>query len=94
MFLWPKEKKSAVNFPTDFFKVNFFSSDGYKIVCYFTNWAWYRQGEGKYLPGDIDASLCTHIVYGFAVLDPGKLIIKPHDTWADFDNSEGNNNFN
>jgi GH18 family chitinase len=25
---------------------------------------------GKYKPEDIDPSLCTHINYGFAVLDP------------------------
>ncbi|KAL1492113.1 hypothetical protein ABEB36_012603 [Hypothenemus hampei] len=62
------------------------SNDTYKVVCYFTNWAWYRQGDGKYLPSDIDASLCTHINYGFAVLDPNKLTIKPHDSWADIDN--------
>jgi chitinase len=60
----------------------------FKVVCYFTNWAWYRQGPGKYLPSDIDPDLCTHIVYGFAVLNGDQLIIKPHDTWADFDNSE------
>lgn len=60
----------------------------YKVVCYFTNWAWYRQGVGKYLPSDIDPDLCTHIVYGFAVLDGTQLTIKPHDTWADFDNSK------
>lgn len=30
--------------------------------------------------------MCTHIVYGFAVLDRDSLSIKPHDTWADFDN--------
>lgn len=60
----------------------------YKVVCYFTNWAWYRQGVGKYLPSDIDPDLCTHIVYGFAVLNGDQLIIKPHDSWADFDNSE------
>lgn len=58
----------------------------FKIVCYFTNWAWYRQGIGKYLPEDIDENLCTHIVYGFAVLDFSNLIIKAHDSWADFDN--------
>ncbi|KAF6212525.1 hypothetical protein GE061_013048 [Apolygus lucorum] len=58
----------------------------FKVVCYFTNWAWYRQGTAKYLPSDIDPSLCTHIVYGFAVLDGDQLTIKPHDTWADFDN--------
>ena len=62
--------------------------DSYKVVCYFTNWAWYRQGSAKYKPDDIDASLCTHIIYGFAVLDYTELVIKPHDRWADIDNSE------
>lgn len=57
-------------------------------MCYFTNWAWYRNGQGKYLPEDINPNLCTHIVYGFAVLDYENLVIKAHDSWADFDNSE------
>lgn len=59
---------------------------GMKVVCYFTNWAWYRPGQGKYVPGDIDGSLCTHINYGFAVLNPNTLLMTPHDTWADMDN--------
>lgn len=62
-------------------------TEEYKVVCYFTNWAWYRQGEGKFLPEDIDADLCSHIIYGFAVLDGSSLTIKPHDSWADIDNS-------
>ena len=60
----------------------------YKVVCYFTNWAWYRPDIGKYKPEDIDSSLCTHIVYGFAILNPSKLIMAPHDSWADIDNSK------
>ena len=60
--------------------------EGYKVVCYFTNWAWYRPEGGKYQPKDIKEDLCTHIVYGFAVLDPITLTIKAHDSWADFDN--------
>lgn len=60
------------------------------MVCYFTNWAWYRPGKGKYLPENIDADLCTHIVYGFAVLDYENLIIKMHDSWADVDNRKYN----
>ncbi|XP_058056417.1 probable chitinase 10 [Anopheles bellator] len=65
---------------------NLVDGETYKVVCYFTNWAWYRQGNGKYLPEDIDPELCTHIVYGFAVLDREGLTIKPHDSWADIDN--------
>lgn len=60
----------------------------FKVVCYFTNWASYRQGDAKYTPDDIDISLCTHIIYGFAVLDAETLTIKPYDTWADLDNSK------
>ena len=56
-------------------------------MCYFTNWAWYRPGVGKYRPEDIDPTLCTHIIYGFAVLDSNKLTMKPHDSWADIDNN-------
>lgn len=62
------------------------SNENYKVVCYFTNWAWYRPGQGKYVPEDIDENLCTHIVYGFAVLNSNTLTIKTHDSWADIDN--------
>lgn len=66
-------------------KVSPLSGD-YKVVCYFTNWAWYRRGIGRYLPEHIDHTLCTHIVYGFAVLDYSELVIRAHDSWADYDN--------
>ncbi|KAL7648229.1 UNVERIFIED_CONTAM: hypothetical protein RMT77_000132 [Armadillidium vulgare] len=57
-----------------------------KVVCYFTNWAWYRPDIGKYMPEDIDPDLCTHINYGFATLSYDELIMKPYDSWADIDN--------
>ncbi|KAK2709088.1 hypothetical protein QYM36_012939 [Artemia franciscana] len=60
---------------------------GVKVICYFTNWAWYRPGDGKYTPSNIDESLCTHIVYGFATLDRNKLVMKVYDSWADLDNN-------
>lgn len=66
------------------------SSARYKLVCYYTNWSWYRPGLGKYTPEDIDPTLCTHIVYGFAVLSDDGLITA-HDSWADFDNRKSTN---
>uniref|UniRef100_A0A1B6JBP0 GH18 domain-containing protein n=1 Tax=Homalodisca liturata TaxID=320908 RepID=A0A1B6JBP0_9HEMI len=56
------------------------------VVCYFTNWAWYRSGIAKFRPENITASLCTHIIYAFASLDETTLAIVPSDSWADIDN--------
>ncbi|EEC03740.1 hypothetical protein IscW_ISCW002923, partial [Ixodes scapularis] len=57
-----------------------------KIVCYFTSWAFYRVEEGKFLPENVDPSLCTHINYAFAFLDSTSLKIVASDPWADLDN--------
>ena len=46
----------------------------------------YRPGAGKFVPEDIDPTLCTHVVYGFATLDQSQLVIKPFDQWVDIDN--------
>ncbi|XP_050540568.1 probable chitinase 10 isoform X2 [Daktulosphaira vitifoliae] len=82
---WPTPPTRPTN-TTPITSTNLSAPEYFKVVCYFTNWAWYRQGGGRYLPSDIDPSLCTHIVYGFAILDNDELIIKAHDPWADYDN--------
>ncbi|XP_004524466.1 probable chitinase 10 isoform X2 [Ceratitis capitata] len=46
---------------------------GMKIVCYYTNWSQYRVKIGKFLPEDIPADLCTHIIFAFSSLKKGKL---------------------
>lgn len=45
----------------------------YKVVCYYTNWSQYRVKIGKFLPEDIPADLCTHIIFAFGWLKKGKL---------------------
>lgn len=46
---------------------------GKKIVCYYTNWSQYRPKIGKFVPEDIPADLCTHIIFAFGWLKKGKL---------------------
>ncbi|XP_041363532.1 acidic mammalian chitinase-like [Gigantopelta aegis] len=41
-------------------------SINYKRVCYYSNWAQWRSGDGKYTVADVDAMLCTHIIFAFA----------------------------
>lgn len=47
--------------------------DGYKIVCYYTNWSQYRLKIGKFMPEDIIPDLCTHVIFAFGWLKKGKL---------------------
>ena len=51
-------------------------------VCYFTNWAQYRSGDGRHVPSDIPADLCTHIVYSFAKIPEGTNTLEPYE-WND-----------
>merc|ERR1711872_369157 len=43
--------------------------DGKRIVCYYSSWAYYRPGNGKFDIPDIDPHVCTHLNYGFANMD-------------------------
>jgi chitinase len=52
-----------------------------KVVCYYGEWSVYRGGDGRFDVEDIDAALCTHLIYGFAGLDETKLTIKILDEW-------------
>ncbi len=62
-------------------------ASNYKVLCYITNWSFYRVAEGKFVPENIDTKLCTHIVYSFASLDPESLMIREFDPWADIENN-------
>ncbi|KAL4703006.1 hypothetical protein ACJJTC_009992 [Scirpophaga incertulas] len=58
-----------------------------KVVCYMTSWAFYRRGDGKFVPEHIDTRLCTHVIYAYASLTPDDLVAKEFDPWADITNN-------
>jgi len=43
-------------------------------VCYYTNWPQYRVPDGKMVPEDVDANLCTHLIYSFADMNGTQLV--------------------
>lgn len=48
---------------------SYITAKKYVRVCYHTNWSQYRPGAGKFWPENIDANLCTHLVYAFAKIN-------------------------
>jgi chitinase len=57
-----------------------------KVVCHITNWSFYRKGEGKFVPENLDTKLCTHIIYSYATLAPNELELSEFDPWGDIEN--------
>ncbi|CAL8134680.1 unnamed protein product [Orchesella dallaii] len=55
----------------------------YKIVCYYSSWANYRPDKGKFTPGDIDPTKCTHIIYAFAAMNADTYKLEMGDQWVD-----------
>ena len=47
--------------------------DDAKRLCYYTNWAQYREGKARFLPEHIDSTLCTHIIFAFATMEKNQL---------------------
>ena len=45
-----------------------------KMVCYYGSWAVYRNGNGKFDVENLDPSLCTHLIFGFAGLESNNTI--------------------
>ncbi|KAI0212770.1 Acidic mammalian chitinase [Lamellibrachia satsuma] len=54
----------------------------YKRVCYYTNWSQYRPAPAKFFPENVDANLCTHVVFAFAKMEGNML--SPYE-WNDDD---------
>ena len=45
------------------------SEKTYKVVCYYTNWAQYRTKPATFFPENVNASLCTHVIFAFAKIN-------------------------
>uniref|UniRef100_A0A8D2JVF8 Acidic mammalian chitinase n=1 Tax=Theropithecus gelada TaxID=9565 RepID=A0A8D2JVF8_THEGE len=59
-----------------FLSLTFFlwvTGSAYQLTCYFSNWAQYRPGLGRFTPDDIDPCLCTHLIYAFAGMQNNKI---------------------
>ncbi|XP_037510731.1 chitinase-3-like protein 1 isoform X1 [Rhipicephalus sanguineus] len=57
------------------------------VFCYWGTWSHYRSGAGKFSVGQIDPSLCTHLVYAFAKLENG--VIAAFDAYLDLKDNYG-----
>ncbi|CAL4118675.1 unnamed protein product [Meganyctiphanes norvegica] len=51
------------------------------MMCYFGSWAVWRPGNGRFDVDDIDPHLCSHLVFGFAGIDPTTSQIKVLDEY-------------
>ena len=55
-----------------------------KVVCYYANWAVYRQGDAKFTPQNINPYLCTHLIYAFGGLGKDDTLV-PFDEYQDIE---------
>merc|ERR1719367_1122872 len=58
--------------------------DDRKVVCYYANWAVYRQGDAKFTPQNINPYLCTHLIYAFGGLGKDDTLV-PFDEYQDIE---------
>lgn len=52
-------------------------ANGKKIFCYYSSFAYTREGRGNFVPEDINPHLCTHIIYAFVDVSPDGTGIVP-----------------
>lgn len=53
------------------------------VICYFSNWAQIRSPPAKFVPENLDATLCSHIFYAYAELDSATFEAVPGDPMVD-----------
>lgn len=59
-----------------------------KLVCYYPSWSAGFKGLGQVHPEDINATLCTHIIYAFSTVGLNNTI-QPIQYYKEFDITQG-----
>lgn len=54
-----------------------------KKVFYYSNWAQYRSGSGRFTPDDLRNIDATHIIYAFATLNASTLKLELSQNYTD-----------
>ncbi|XP_014277586.1 chitinase-like protein EN03 isoform X1 [Halyomorpha halys] len=64
---------------------------GARVICYWNGKSFWREGTAKVTVEEIKAgaSLCTHLIYGFAAIDDDDYKIEPIDKKLDSDKGKG-----
>jgi len=57
-----------------------------KLFCYYSSYSQNRPDVGKFLPEDINAKLCTHIIFAFADIIQGSKL--KASGWNDLENGQ------
>ncbi|XP_058814816.1 chitinase-like protein Idgf4 [Topomyia yanbarensis] len=67
------------------------TTDGPRVLCYYDGSAALREGLGKTIVSDIELALpfCTHLIYGFAGLNPETFKVRALDASLDLDSGKG-----
>lgn len=63
-------------------------ADSLRFVCYWGSWTTYRADVGKFTVDNIDPNMCTHLIYGFAMLSTSNTI-QSHDAYIDLPDNYG-----
>ncbi|KAL0851927.1 hypothetical protein ABMA28_000213 [Loxostege sticticalis] len=63
-----------------------------KVVCYYDSKSYVREGQARMLPMDLDPALsfCTHLVYGYAGVQPDTYKMVPLNENLDVDRTHAN----
>ncbi|XP_035824687.1 chitinase-3-like protein 1 [Aplysia californica] len=74
--------------------MNTVSSNAFLRVCYYTSWSRHRTSElSKFDIGDIDPTLCSHLIYAFAEIDKTKMEVVAGEPAVEENKADGSGRY-